>query len=475
MPSSTSVRLTVNGVNRTQRMFAAVRANVALMASQVKAAGIAAAAGVGAGIGAIAKSAQQFSILGDRATQAGTGARELNGLVSGLGLAGAKGATLENVADALSRMTKATGATGIGGLKDTLANIAALGDEGARVQELSRIFGRTFGPGMAALVRQGPDAARAAIDDMIASGPRLSESLVAAGDAISDGMGVAWNEVKTGWNSAWVSIGQSLSDYFGKPSRQLWADFGAYVRFGIEFAIRYVAQFATAVFNVFANIRTLVVAVFGEQGLGGVVAGWLLKAWNHVVSFGERVAARFGYLKDSLVAIFTDDTVQDAQERFYARLQASRTKLEENNAAADAMFGDAGWGNIKKAFADAGVTLRVETADLWKGLADDLDRNATGVFDRLNDLNASLGDAGDAERGGGGGLGALRDAKAVIANSYEAFRIGRQGAGGSPTDRATMETAKSSATIAQNTSTMARIAQKTLSALQGAQPLAVIS
>lgn len=473
MPSSTNVRLTVNGVNRTQRMFAAVRANVSLLAGQVKAAGLAAAAGVAAIGAAIRSSAHQFSVLGDRATQAGVAANELNGLVSGLNVAGAKGASLETVADALARMTKATGATGMDGLRETLANIAALGDEGARVQELSRIFGRTFGPGMAALVRQGPDAARAAIDDMIASGPRLSESLVAAGDAIADGMGVAWNEVKTGWNSAWVSIGQSLSDYFGKPSRQLWADFGAYVRFGIEFAIRYVAQFATAVFNVFANIRTLWDAVFGEQGLGGVVARWLLKAWNEVKAFGEGILARFVFLKDALAAIFTDDTLDAAWDRFFARMEKNRRELAEDNAAADAMFGDAGWDNIKKAFADAGVSLRVETADLWKGLADDLDRNASGVFDRLNDLNASLGDAADAA--GGGSLGALKDAKAILANSYEAFRIGRQGAGGSPTDRATMETAKSSATIAQNTTTMARLAQKTLSALQGAQPLAVIT
>jgi len=473
MPSSTNVRLTVNGVNRTQRMFAAVRANVSLLAGQVKAAGLAAAAGVAAVAAGIRSSSQQFSVLGDRATQAGVAANELNGLVSGLNVAGAKGAGLETVADALARMTKATGATGMDGLRETLANIAALGDEGARVQELSRIFGRTFGPGMAALVRQGPDAARAAIDDMIASGPRLSNSLVAAGDAIADGMSVAWNEVKTGWNSAWVSIGQSLSDHFGRPSRQLWADFGAYVRFGVEFAIRYVAQFATAVFNVFANIRTLWDAVFGEQGLGGVVARWLLKAWNEVKAFGEGILARFVFLKDALAAIFTDDTLDAAWDRFFARMEKNRRELAEDNAAADAMFGDAGWDNIRQAFADAGVSLRVETADLWKGLADDLDRNASGVFDRLNDLNASLGDAADAA--GGGSLGALRDAKAVLANSYDAFRIGRQGAGGSPTDRATMETAKSSATIAQNTTTMARIAQKTLSALQGAQPLAVIS
>lgn len=476
MPSSTSVRLTVRGTDQTRAMFARVRANVALMASQVKAAALASAAGATAVVAAIRSSANQFSVLGDRATQAGVAANELNGLVSGLGIAGAKGATLENVADALSRMTRATGATGMDGLRDTLASIAAIGDEGTRVQELSRIFGRTFGPGMAALVRQGPDAARAAIDDMIASGPRLSNELVAAGDAIADGMSVAWNDVKAGWNEAWVSIGQGLSERFGKPSRQLWADFGAYVRFGLQFAIRYVAQFVTSVFNFFANLRTLWGAVFGAEGLGGVIAKWLLKAWNEVKSFGEGLLARFVFVKDALAAIFTDDTIADAQQKFFDRMEKNRRELAEDNAAADAMFGDAGWANIKKAFADAGVSLRVETADLWKGLADDLDRNASGVFDRLNDLNASLGDAGDDAERGGGGLGALREAKAILANTYEAFKLGRQGAsGGTPTDRATLDTAKNTATMARNSERQLRATEKLVTALDSGGGLYVLA
>ena len=473
MPSRTNVRLTVRGVDQTRAMFARVRANVALMASQVKAAAIGAAAGATAVVAAIRSSANQFSVLGDRAGQAGVAANQLNALVSGLGVAGAKGASLENVADALSRMTKATGATGVEGLRETLASIAAIGDEGARVQELSRIFGRTFGPGMAALVRQGPDAARAAIDDMIASGPRLSNELVAAGDAIADGMSVAWNEVKTGWNEAWVSIGQALSDYFGKPSRQLWADFGAYVRFGVQFAFRYISQFVSSVYNLFANLRTLWGAVFGEEGLGGVIARWLLKAWNEIKAFGEGILARFVFLKDALVAVFTDDTVAAAQEKFFARMERNRQTLAEDNAAVDSMLGDAGWANIKKAFADAGVTLRVETADLWKGLADDLDRNASGVFDRLNDLNASLG--GAADDAGGGSVGAIREAKAILANTYEAFKISRQGtAGSSPTDRAALDTARNTSALAQTSQAQLRATERIAAAVQGGGNLYVL-
>lgn len=467
MPSRTNVRLTVRGVDQTRAMFARVRANVALMASQVKAAALGAAAGATAVVAAIRSSAQQFSVLGDRAAQAGVAANQLNALVSGLGIAGAKGANLETVADALSRMTKATGATGVDGLRETLASIASIGDEGARVQELSRIFGRTFGPGMAALVRQGPDAARAAIDDMIASGPRLSNELVAAGDAIADGMSVSWNEVKTGWNEAWVEIGQSLSTYFGKPSRQLWADFGAYVRFGVRFALRYVSNFVSSVFNFFANIRTLWKAVFGAEGLGGVVAKWLLKARNEIRAFGEGILARFAFLKDALAAIFTDSSVEEAQQKFFARMEKSRRELAEDNAVADAMFGDAGWGKIVQAFRDAGVIKPVETADLWQGLEDDLKRNASGVWDGLNKLSGAFAGAGE---GAASAFGAVQDARAVLANSYEAFKISRQGAsGGSPTDRATLDTAKNTAAMARNSERQVRLLERTASAIGNQQ------
>ena len=469
MPSSTSVVLTVRGVDATRAVFRRVRANVALMAAQVRTAGLAAtgaAAAVAAVAAAIQSAAKQFGTLSDRAAQAGTSARDLNALVTGLGIAGAKGANLEAVADALSRMTKATGATGVDGLRETLASIAAIGDEGGRINALSATFGRAFGPGLAALVRQGPDAARAAIDDIIASGPRLSDSVVAAGDAIADGMSVAWNEVKTGWNESWVEIGKGLSDYFDKPARRFWADLGAYVRYGVQVAFRWVAQFARAAVNLFSNFSTLWEATFGGEGLGGVIAGWLLKAWNNLRAFGEDFISQFALVKDGVVALFTDDTIDEALQRWRARVAKTHRELAEDNAAADAMFGGAGWDNIREAFRKAGVTLNVDTSDLKAGLASDRERNASGIFDRMNDLGALF--AGGAGSAVGTALAPLRDAKAVLAGSYEAFRIASQrggSGGGSPVERAQLATEKNTATLVRNSERQTRLLEKTASAL----------
>lgn len=472
MPSKTNVRLTVRGVDQTRAMFARVRANVALMASQVKAAAIGAAGGAAAIGAAIRASANQFSVLSDRAAQAGMAASQLNALVSGLGIAGAKGANLETVADALARMTKATGATGTEGLRETLASVAALGDEGARVQELSRIFGRTFGPGLAALVREGPDKARAALDDMIAAGPRLSDSLVRSGDAIADGMGAAWANVRTGWHESVVSMGAAFADYVGKPQRQFWADLGAYVRYGVQVAFRCVGMFAQNIVAVLSNFRTLWRATF--DNIGEMLARNLLKAWNQVVAWGKNVAASFVWVKDMIDAAFSDRTFADAQAKFNAATDAANALRDERNAAVDAMLGDASWANIAEAFKRAGVTLEVDTADLKSGLADDLERNASGILDRLNDLSGSLGSA--VADSVGKSLGPVQNARAVLASSYEAFKIASQsGRGGTPAERATIDTAKNTAAVARNTAAAARFLERFGASMSEAERLYVLA
>ena len=463
MASSTSVKLTVKGVDRTRRVFAAVRANVALMASQVRAAGLAAAAGAAAVGMAVRSSANQFGILSDRAAQAGASAQQLNALVSGLGIAGAKGANLDAVSDALARMTKATGRTGMQGLAQTLADVAALGDEGQRIAELSRIFGRTFGPGMAALVREGPDAARASIEKLIAAGPRLSDSLVSAGDAIADGMKAAQDNIKAGWNSAWVSVGQSFADHFGKPSRQFWADLGAYVRYGIEVAFRYVANFAQNVLAVFRNFGSLWHATFDE--LGAIIARNLLNAWHSVSGWAERVAARFVWLKDIIAAAFTDSTFAEANAKLDAALAASRERVAANKAVVDAMLGDASFANIAEAFKRAGVTLEVDTADLENGLAQDLAKNASGILDEVQGVGALFNSAASTVASS---LGPVRNAQAVLANTYDAYKILHQSpaqSGEAAAQKAAVSTASNTAETARNTAELSRYLEKISTAL----------
>lgn len=476
MPSSTSVILTVRGVDQTRATFRRIRANVALMASQVRMAATAAVAGM-AGLGAgVITAAKSFSTLGDRSAQAGVAAQDLNALATGLGIAGAKGATIDNLADALSRMTKATGAVGVGGMSDTLAQIASLETEGERVNALAQTFGRSFGPGLAALVRQGPEAARKGLEDVLALGPRVSSDLVEAGDAIADGWTHAANNIKVGWQESLISIGRDIVEHFGMPADEALAVFGARVRFAMQAAFRYVAQFGKMVYNIFANFRGVWDAVFGEEGLSGIIARNLLHAWNNIVNWGEIIAAKFVWVKDMVAAAFTDDTFEDASKKYQEAVARADKKLAEKNGVADAMFGEASFKKIGENLKNLGVTMDVDLSDLRETRDEAIARITGGAMANVRAMGLAAADGADAageaaERA----LGPLKEAQAVAANSYQAFRIASlssSGNGGStPVERAQLATEKNTATLVRNSDKQTRLLEKTAAALSNPENL----
>lgn len=455
MPSTTAVSLSIRGVDTTRRVFASVRKNLALMASQARVAATATAGAV-AGIGAaIRASANSFGTLSDRAAQANVAASSLYALSNGLQIAGAKSATIDSLTDALSRMTKATGRTGVEGLKETVAEIAAIPEEGARVQQLQAIFGRAFGPGLAALVRNGSDAARAEIDKLIAAGPRVSDSLVSVGDAIADGMASAWANVRTGWNESWVEIGATFADHFGKPQRQFWADIGAYVRFFVQTAFRHGE-------TLFQNFKT----VFGEEGIWGLVQksvqGWIAS----IVSFAEKAGAAFVWLKDVVKSAFTDATVADANAKFQEAVDAANERTRLVKDYLDEIYTGEG---LKAALPDI--------SDLRAGLELDLSKNAAGILDDIQGVAADTATAVEETTAAARhSLGALQQARAIAANSYEAFRVSTQSTSArSPADRAALRTADNTATAARNSAAQVQILTRIANALDNGGDYAVIA
>lgn len=110
----------------------------------------------------IVQTTQEFANLADSADMAGiSSAANLDSLVKALDLVGVKGVSIDKVANAFSRMTKATGATDMPGFFSTLNSISQLNTEQERLNELIRIFGKDAGASFAVITRGGSSSVTA--------------------------------------------------------------------------------------------------------------------------------------------------------------------------------------------------------------------------------------------------------------------------------------------------------------------------
>ena len=110
----------------------------------------------------IRETTQEFANLADSADMAGiSSAANLDSLVKALDLVGVKGISVDKVANAFSRMTKATGATDMPGFFSTLNSISQLNTEQERLNELIRIFGKDAGASFAVITRGGSSSVTA--------------------------------------------------------------------------------------------------------------------------------------------------------------------------------------------------------------------------------------------------------------------------------------------------------------------------
>lgn len=440
MPSSTSVVLTVRGVDATRAVFRRVRANVALMAARVRqmaTVGVAGAAGLTA---AVAAAANSLSTLTDRAAQAGTTADELQRLTTALGAAGAKGANLETISQGLARMTQATGRTGFEGLKQTLEEISRIGDEGERIRELSRVFGRAFGPGLAAFVRNGPDQIRASLDTITTAMTGVDEKFAQMGDALGDGFKIASDGILRSMQSLLVAIGNRVVGSTGYTARQLGSVIGAYSRY-----------YATTIAENLDDVPAYVDSLLDEIG---VRLGHRLREWTGWIG---NIVAFAGKGFDFLGGVISGEGV--VQSALATELAATET-YEDHLARIRAMRE-----GLLRPTAKARETLEESLAAAAK----------------LDDALAALGGGATPNfaEGVAGALGPVRDAQAVLSNSYQAFRIASQrGLGGSnggiSAERAAQSTAQNTGRMVTSLDQLNRNAQKAYAAFQGLPPVYVL-
>lgn len=440
MPSKTSVVLTVRGVDATRAVFRRVRANVALMAARVRQMATVGAAGAGALTAAVAAAANSLSTLTDRAAQAGTTADELQRLTTALGVAGAKGANLETISQGLARMTQATGRTGLRGLQETLEEISRIGDEGGRIRELSRVFGRAFGPGLAAFVRNGPDQIRASLDTIVQAMPGVDNALADAGDALADGFSIARDGIMRSLQEMLVAIGNRIVGSTGYTARQLGAVIGAYARY-----------YATTIAENLDDLPAYIGSLLDEIGAR---LGHKLREWTGWI--GDLVAF-IGKGFDFLGGVISGEGVE--QSALAAELAATETYEDQLARIRAARRG-----------------LLRPTAEARESLEKSLAAAA-----KLDDALAALGGGAtpNFSEGLAGALGPVRDAAAVLSGSYQAFRIASQrGLGGSnggiSAERAASTTAQNTGRMVSSLDQLTRTAQRVYANLQGARPIYVL-
>lgn len=462
MASGTSVKVTLSGVDKTKAMLATARLRMTKFGAAVKASvlhnvkqatvALAAMGAAAIGIGyALRKAAQDFSLLSDRAAQIGETSDRLQRLSTALGVLGAQKADVQSIATGLAKMTKETGRTGIEGLKQTLAEVSKLETEAERVSELSRVFGRAWGPGLAALVRQGPEALEKGLEGVMAAMPGLVEASVQAGDDIADGFAIAAAGVKNGWESMLVSLGRSILGKAKMTGREVGATVAAYMT--------YIGQVIGDNLGTFLHNVKEVFRLFRREGeiSGNFVADMILYSLASIV---EPVADLFRGiwegargLFEGVVALFTDDTWDAAWDRVGQRWEGYSQDWRTFYDAAHRDLLQLAEDNPFRAYgipAEAKRQLE-ETLKAVGSLEENVALAATGSVSSL------LDEAEDAGKDVGKAFGnELKDAAQVEANSYEALKIMRQdrarvfGNGGSTGgDR---NAAKQTADTARNTS-----------------------
>jgi len=374
-----------------------------------------ATAGAAAAIGyAIDRSAARLGALSDQAAQAGASADEITRLSLALREAGARGATVDALANAMARMAKTTGRSGMSGLRETLAEIAQLPDEAARVTAASNALGKSLGPQFAALVRQGPDVLLDSLDKITAAMPGVSDAVVAAGDDVADGMSTIREGIRNGWDSLLVSIGSSIASHFGEESfRALGLRVAAYVEYYASIAMQNLGPLWEHLKFWAANLPRIFTA--GLRAIGDAIKEFIIDKLGWI---GRRLKD----LHDGIAMI--SGALGNAIEGDWEGAWETLNTLPVEKAAET--IGDIMAEYVGPAFTGAteDAVKRLEEKLAGRNEAAKAIETISGAFSGVQDEADDLGKAGAAAAKKT--ADAWKSAGAIMAGSYEALRVSMQ-------------------------------------------------
>lgn len=217
MSAAAAIKTTLVGVDATAAAFASVDKRASAAMGKARRMAMTALGGLAAGfsIGAMKSAFDEMGNLADVAQLASTSTDEIQKLSGALDGVGIKNVNVDTLASAFAKMSKNTGAVGMSGFKDTLAQISQIGDEGERMEKLTSIFGRELGASFAPLVRNGPEAFKTSLQSVMDMMPGLPNAAASAGDRASDALKTAGATLKNEWHLAMADVVWAFETAFG--------------------------------------------------------------------------------------------------------------------------------------------------------------------------------------------------------------------------------------------------------------------
>jgi hypothetical protein len=353
-----------------------------------------------------------------------TSAEYVQKLTGALNQAGVKNVGIDVLTDAFDRMTKATGRVGAEGFEKTLAELASMGDEQQRVIRLGEIFGKSMGPGLAPLLRQGPEAFKEGLAAVMAGMPAVSDAAVNAGDSMADAWAVANDEVKVGFQSMIGNVALYMKENFGMSMEEAIRTFVVNVKWGIGVGWAYFKAFGENIANFL---------LFFQEDWKGALK-WV---FNGVMAFCVALASPFKFVFEAVRAMAVEfgkafvRWITGDEADWSGAWDKALSKMDD----ASKEF-KASWANLKPEAPIGREWASVDMSALNEQRDAALDAMKKSIAGK--DMLASAGAAANADVAEAGKKAsdkiseALKDAKYVSANSYEAFKIafsGRQAAG----------------------------------------------
>lgn len=345
MSAAAAIRTTLVGVDATAAAFASVDKRASAAMGKARRMAMTALGGIAAGfsIGAMKSAFDEMGTLTDLAQFASTSTDELQKLSGALDGVGVKNVNIESLASAFAKMSKNTGAVGMTGFKDTLAQISEIGDEGKRMEELTRIFGRELGASFAPLVRNGPEAFKSSLQSVMDMMPGLPQSAAEAGDRASDALKQAGLAVKNEWHQAMADVVWAFETAFGDNIEVVLAKAVAGIKW---FGKTMMDMMATNTANVIIFSKALANMDFSNVKYAGYEFDKINKEYDDTVA-----KARKGVEAKNKLASGAASATADIADK--------AAKAVDSMKNAFATFADASsYANVQAAFGSGGMNYR---------------------------------------------------------------------------------------------------------------------
>ena len=237
--ASTGILFNATAINKTSRVFRQITQSA--LAAGKKIATIGAGFAVG-GAAAIAATVKSLGDLSDVAMRAGVSAEEITKMSTAMDMLGIKSSTPEQLAMAFQRMAKATGETGVAGFEKVIGAISEMSTVEERASAAMAVFGKS-GMDFLPLIEAAAQNGTAALHDVIAAMPGVSDAAAQAGDDLADGMTVLISGISALWKNFVGEISAWIGGNFEGGIMQAALKGVAYIEFFAKAAGRLISKF----------------------------------------------------------------------------------------------------------------------------------------------------------------------------------------------------------------------------------------